>query len=274
MRRLIQLALAALLSTVMLFGSAFAPAPAPVHAQAGCTFQLGFLTLRNLITANAGRDVVGACLENERFNPSNGNAEQRTAGGLMVWRKSDNWTAFTDGHRTYLNGPTGLQVRLNTESFSWERNTVSPAMPAPVRSVPTPTVLPQSSGAGAARTPTYKVSVSRTAPNIYRDTLAQTFILTSACIELALGDDAILEYAPGSPANSLIFSNRNRCSVVLVGDPNVTLTRRDQNLYQDSRTGEYLRTSACYEYVYGEDALVARGRVYFQGGACDLALGS
>lgn len=38
----------------------------------------------------------------------------------MVWRKADNWTAFTDGHRTWINGPNGLQQRLNIERFAWE----------------------------------------------------------------------------------------------------------------------------------------------------------
>ena len=38
--------------------------------------------------------------------------------GLLVWRKADNHTAFTDGYRTWVNGPYGLQVRLNTARFS------------------------------------------------------------------------------------------------------------------------------------------------------------
>src|SRR5262249_21138217 len=32
----------------------------------------------------------------------------------------DNFTAFTDGARTWVNGPFGLQQRLNTERFDWE----------------------------------------------------------------------------------------------------------------------------------------------------------
>ena len=38
----------------------------------------------------------------------------------MAWRKADNWTAFTDGYRTWLNGPNGLVQRLNTMRFEWE----------------------------------------------------------------------------------------------------------------------------------------------------------
>ena len=78
---------------------------------ADCEFRFGFKTLRDLIPA-----IVGECLENERY-AANGNSEQQTTGGLMVWRKADNWTAFTDGYRTWINGPNGLQQRLNTERF-------------------------------------------------------------------------------------------------------------------------------------------------------------
>src|SRR5919199_1631976 len=69
----------------------------PVQAQAGCRFVLGFATLRDLV----GPAAVGDCLEDERFDPANGNVEQQTSGGLLVWRKSDKWTAFTDGYRTW-----------------------------------------------------------------------------------------------------------------------------------------------------------------------------
>jgi hypothetical protein len=97
------------------------PAARPA-AQAGCGFVLGFARLRDLV----GPQIVGACLEDERFNPANGNAEQRTTGGLLVWRKADNWTAFTDGHRTWVNGPSGLQQRLNSQRFPWEADAGAP----------------------------------------------------------------------------------------------------------------------------------------------------
>lgn len=87
---------------------------------ADCKFVLGFATLKALIDEVEGPDTVGQCLENEHFNPEQGNALQRTTGGLLVWRKADNRAAFTDGYRTWINGPYGLQVRLNTEHFDWE----------------------------------------------------------------------------------------------------------------------------------------------------------
>ena len=95
---------------------------ARVGAQAGCGFVLGFASLRTLV----GAATVGDCREDERFNVDNGNAEQRTTGGLLVWRKADNWTAFTDGYRTWINGPFGLARRLNTERFAWEADAGAP----------------------------------------------------------------------------------------------------------------------------------------------------
>jgi hypothetical protein len=95
---------------VVLLALAFALLAQPAE----CRFQLGFAALREQLPA------VGACLEDERHNPENGDTLQRTTGGLLVWRKADNWTAFTDGHRTWINGPVGLQTRLNAERFGWE----------------------------------------------------------------------------------------------------------------------------------------------------------
>ena len=86
-----------------------------VSATDHCEFRLGFNTLRDLI----GHDIVGECLENEHYNAI-GDSNQQTTGGLMAWRKADNWTAFTDGYRTWVNGPFGVKQRLNTERYFWE----------------------------------------------------------------------------------------------------------------------------------------------------------
>jgi hypothetical protein len=69
--------------------------------QPTCRFVLGFATLRDLVRPQK----VGTCLEDEHFNDQNGSAEQRTSGGLLVWRKVDNLTAFTDGSTSWINGP-------------------------------------------------------------------------------------------------------------------------------------------------------------------------
>lgn len=84
-------------------------------------FILGFETIDNQIPAQ-----VGQPLENQSF-AANGDAQQHTTGGLLAWRKADNWTAFTDGYHTWVNGPYGLQERLNTERFPYEHDTAAPA---------------------------------------------------------------------------------------------------------------------------------------------------
>ncbi|HEV7215144.1 MAG TPA: CAP domain-containing protein [Chloroflexota bacterium] len=87
-------------------------------AQAGCRFVLGFAALAHDLPSH-----VGGCADNENHNPQNGDALQRTStGGLLVWRKADNWTAFTDGFHSWVNGPAGVQERLNSQRFSWEAN--------------------------------------------------------------------------------------------------------------------------------------------------------
>jgi len=82
-----------------------------------CSFALGFAALHDLIPA-----TVGNCVDNEAHDPTTGDALQQTTNGLLVWRKFDNWTAFTDGSQTWVNGPLGLQQRSNTERFWWEAN--------------------------------------------------------------------------------------------------------------------------------------------------------
>lgn len=85
------------------------------RAQPAPEFKLGFKVLAELIP-----EVVGQPLENEH-HAANGDSLQQTTAGLLVWRKVDNWTAFTDGATTWVNGPMGLQQRLNEARFNWER---------------------------------------------------------------------------------------------------------------------------------------------------------
>ncbi len=94
---------------------------APAAGAAQCDFVLGFADIKTLISLSEGGDRVGSCLENERFNPATGEATQRTAEGLLTWRKADNWTAFSDGQRTWVNGPYGLQARPAADLLAWER---------------------------------------------------------------------------------------------------------------------------------------------------------
>ena len=89
---------------------------ASLASAANCQFVLGFAALHNLIP-----NVVGQCINNE-YHDGVGNGYQNTTGGLMQWRKADNWTAFTNGARTWINGPYGVENRPNTQRFPWEAN--------------------------------------------------------------------------------------------------------------------------------------------------------
>lgn len=130
---------------------AFVLVPTSTSAQSSCGFQLGFKAIADQIGTE-----VGSCLEDEHFNPANGNAEQRTtargAGGLLVWRKADNWTAYTDGYWTWVNGPNGLQKRLNTERFPFEAAAPAPATSAPPVAPAAPAGPPRAEVPGVALT--------------------------------------------------------------------------------------------------------------------------
>lgn len=120
--------------------------PWPAQAQESCRFVLGFAALRESI----GPQKVGTCLENERFNDENGNAEQRTSGGLLVWRKVDNFTAFTDGGTTWIAGPNGLQSRPNADRFSWEKDPPSAPRAAAANPGTTPPAATATTSAASA----------------------------------------------------------------------------------------------------------------------------
>src|ERR671932_731782 len=93
---------------IWLLASLLGPASA---SAADCQFILGFQTLHDGIPG-----VVGDCTDNQDF-AANGDALQHTTKGMLVWRKADNFTAFTDGFRSWVNGPFGIQQRLNSERF-------------------------------------------------------------------------------------------------------------------------------------------------------------
>lgn len=113
---------------------------APALAAPACHVQLGFATLRDLLPVQ-----VGQCLDNAAYDAS-GNAVQHTTNGLLVWRKAENLTAYTDGEHTWVSGPYGIQERRNSQRFQWEANTAGlpvvggaappSSVPATIRIVP------------------------------------------------------------------------------------------------------------------------------------------
>lgn len=116
-----------ILVVAVLILSAVPPIPTSTPAgAANCQFVLGFKTIHDLIPA-----IVGDCKVDQHYNQQNGDALQEAFGGLLVWRKSDNFTAFTDGYRSWVNGPFGIQMRLNNERFEWEASEPSAKIATP-----------------------------------------------------------------------------------------------------------------------------------------------
>lgn len=104
-------------------------------AQTATEFRMGFATLASLLP-----NVVGLPIASEQFDPQTGESHQPTTRGLMVWRKADNVTAFTDGATTILLGPFGLQQRPNDTLFAWERPAALIGLPTMVHFTPTVSV--------------------------------------------------------------------------------------------------------------------------------------
>jgi hypothetical protein len=71
-----------------------------------------------LLVRFLGREIVGDCLENEHTNLAGGNVEQRTSGGLLVWLKDQNLSAFTDGNTTWYVCPGGIEQHPSDEPFA------------------------------------------------------------------------------------------------------------------------------------------------------------
>jgi hypothetical protein len=68
------------------------------------------------------RRTIGACISAPATAP-NGDVVQPTTTGLIVIRGLDGHAAFTDGVRTWVDGPSGLQRRMNGDRFDWETAT-------------------------------------------------------------------------------------------------------------------------------------------------------
>src|SRR5262249_9226054 len=104
-----------------------APSAEPLAAASSgsCSFAMGFKALHDLIP-NTVKDFLG----DGWHNPDNGTPLPLPARGRLVWRKLDNWTAFTDGSTTWINGPLGLQSRPNGDRFPWEKSASGTGGPA------------------------------------------------------------------------------------------------------------------------------------------------
>jgi hypothetical protein len=93
----------------------FSLPPLAALAQAPCSLSPIFTLFRMVV----GSDIVGEC-KTPATVAENGDIAQTTTRGMVVFRYSDQVTAFTDGQATWLWGPEGLQSRANGDRLSWE----------------------------------------------------------------------------------------------------------------------------------------------------------
>jgi hypothetical protein len=215
---------------------------------APCSFALGFKSLHDLIP-----EQVGACLVDEHHNPTNGDGLQETAGptgagGLLVWRKADNWTAFTDGYHTWINGAFGLERRLNVQLFWWESGATSDnAAPESALEHAVCDSLP-GSATGQPAASCFRIFANQLGPP--RATVKPTPTV------------APVRPPTGAPNGNIVTSGLYR----------VQLTRLDDDFYQDE-SGVLFETSDCYEYSYGDSAIFDADNmsILFSSETCDVS---
>jgi hypothetical protein len=173
---------------IVIFAFAFGLLPSVALAQSApvCQFVLGFAALQAMLPA------VGNCVDNEQHNPDNGDALQHTTTGMFVWRKADNWAAFTDGYRTWINGPNGLVERLNSWRFPWEADANGfPLVPAS-----------SSAGDGGSQQPTVNSSPSQATYHI--------------CGPDATTAQAIEQFIAGRNADTTLTGDSDGCADLTV----------------------------------------------------------
>jgi phosphohistidine phosphatase SixA len=91
--------------------------PGAIRTEAqDCEFLFEFAAMRDLL----GDQVVGNCLEDQRFVAANDNAEQRTTNGNLVISALDSYMRFVTDTHTWIRTPNGLFDRPNDRRFDWE----------------------------------------------------------------------------------------------------------------------------------------------------------
>ncbi|HLG70206.1 MAG TPA: hypothetical protein VK009_07265 [Chloroflexota bacterium] len=176
-----------------------------------CQYIREFKRIHDLIP-----DTVGACTSRRMFAP-NGDILQYTANGLIVHRKSDNWTAFTDGRTTFIDGPQGLASRPNGERFGWEHDAAgaTPELLAPAQRVGPPEAYPNAALTPGATNP--RVTQRNIRQTICSSSYSGAGDLTPAYAERIMKHQlARYNYADADPAH---YELDHYIPVELGGDP-------------------------------------------------------
>ncbi|MCL4544889.1 MAG: hypothetical protein M1118_09895 [Chloroflexi bacterium] len=82
-----------------------------------CHVAAPFQALDRALSTTAGQ-CTGAALH----DPKSGDLVQHTQHGILVQDKASGFVSFSDGYHTWVDGPRGIQERLNFQRFSWEPN--------------------------------------------------------------------------------------------------------------------------------------------------------
>jgi hypothetical protein len=134
-------------------------------------------------------------------------------------------------------------------------------------------ILAALSISGSAYADLYKFSVRRLESNFYELDRGKAYLITKYCYEYAFGDEAVVD----DDSDEIRFDG-GKCDIdkVLVpktqsaGNYKVSVKREEDNFYELNFSGLYAKTSYCYEYTYGSDAVLSwngyNGKLTFESG--------
>ena len=193
--RLLTVGLIAVALTLLVAGTS--------RTESGPEFRFGFKAFANQIP-----DVVGAPLENEHFDSVAGVMLQKTTTGVMTWSKADNQVSFTDGGRTWIQGPSGVQLQADEVEVSEEAPPVSATEPASSNT----SDPPAASGSASSDESTAAPGAVSTTPGVTDPTAASG----------SEGSASAAALQPGPAASSGSVLNNNLI-VSWYGNPNTGL---------------------------------------------------
>ena len=130
----------------------------------------------------------------------------------------------------------------------------------------------------------YSVSVTRKEQNFYEVTASRLFIETRYCYAYVYFEDSLLDVGA---AKIHFLGSKDSCDVaayyrsatIKPGKYAVTVSRKDDNLYEIFGANIILRTAICLELALGEDAVLnwsapGFGRLYFPNSKTDCMVES
>lgn len=117
---------------------------------------------------------------------------------------------------------------------------------------------------GSSLAATYEVSVTRKSKNLYKVDGKNVLVQTRYCYVYAYSEESIFKWE-GYDGKLIFIDSKDSCEVKAVygassqkpGKYSVTVSRQDDDWYEVSGSGTFIRTSSCLSLALGEEAILS-----------------